>query len=142
MKNMSTYFVSDLECARGCGCPARGGQSDVIVKLWQVCSLRSIVMLHRGCVHDLHHDEPRELVDTHVCNPAGLGSARHSHLPSSTASQGINRTEALQVFSLNGSIITLEQISFFFPTLICLFFGFMCCVHTWACRGQRTNHGN
>lgn len=47
---------------------------------------------------------------------------RHSHPPSSTASQGINCTKTLQVFSLIGSIITVEQISFF-PTLICLFFG-------------------
>lgn len=74
MKNLSTYLVSDLECGHGCGCPARGGQSDVIVKLWQVCSLRSVVKLHGGCVHDLHDDELRELVDARVCNPAGLGS--------------------------------------------------------------------
>ena len=53
---------------------SRGGQSDAIVKLWQMCSLRSVGKLHRGCMHDLHHDEPRELVDARVCDPAGLGS--------------------------------------------------------------------
>lgn len=67
--------------------------------------------------------------------------ARHGYPPSSTASQEINCTKALQVFPLIGSIITLEETSFF-SYIDLLVFWFLCCVHTWACPGQRTNRGN
>lgn len=136
MKNMSTYFVSDLECARGYGCP----EEDRAMLLWN-CGKCVLWDLLESCTEGV----------CMTCIMMSRGSwsmpgcvtlqawvqARHSHLPSSTASQGINYTKALQVFSLIGSIITLEQISFF-PILICLCFGLcVVCAHGHAeVRGQ------
>lgn len=142
MKNMSTYFVSDLECARGCGCPARGGQSDTIVKLWQMCSLRSVGKLLRGCVHDLHLDEPRkELVDAHVCVTlqAWVQATQSSAFISCFTGNKLYRGTA-RFFT--GWINHHFGTNFIFSYIDLLGFWFMCCVRTWTCRGQRTDRGN